>query len=290
MADIYLRATDPVASSPHRKPAPSSSGIPLTFSYAPSSDGTDENILILLHGLGDSHLPFAKLGQSVNLPQTAVLALRAPEQIPYLYEQAFQWYSSFDPLGDIIEHPNPTPALELIAKVLNHLTTDCTWPPNRIHIFGFGQGGSVAAESALAWWKRELARARMKSRIEEVNKGEKDCGAPSNSEDVQVPRSLGSVVSVSGPLLSYSTLDTPCQTPLLLFHRASLAKGAFTSFSKGFVRAQEIVKSDGQGEESMPCSRDEWQPVMQFWSEALGRRMGDGLYEVTGDTMYSLGR
>ncbi|KIJ16351.1 hypothetical protein PAXINDRAFT_132259 [Paxillus involutus ATCC 200175] len=280
MADIHLRATDSITSSPRRKPTPDSSRIPLTFSYAPSDDGTDENILILLHGLGDSHLPFAKLGQSLNLPQTAVLALRAPEQIPYLYEQAFQWYSSFDPLGDIIERPNPTPALEVIAKVLNYLTTDCTWPPNRIHIFGFGQGGSVAAESALAWWKRELARARMKSKIEEVNEGEKDSGTPSNNEDVQTPRSLGSVVSISGPLLSYPTFDTPCQTPLLLFHRASLAKGAFTSFSKGFARAQEVVKSGGQGEESMPRSRDEWKPVMQFWSEVLGRRMGNGLYEV----------
>jgi hypothetical protein len=164
--------------------------------------------------------------------------------------------------------------------VLNYLTTDCTWPPNRIHIFGFGQGGSVAAESALAWWKRELARARMKSKIEEVNEGEKDSGAPSNNEDVQTPRSLGSVVSISGPLLSYPTFDTPCQTPLLIFHRASLAKGAFTSFSKGFARAQEVVKSGGQGEESMPRSRDEWKPVMQFWSEVLGRRMGNGLYEV----------
>jgi hypothetical protein len=29
---------------------------------------------------GDSHVPFAKLGRSLKLPQTATLALRAPEQ------------------------------------------------------------------------------------------------------------------------------------------------------------------------------------------------------------------
>ncbi|KAF9224793.1 hypothetical protein BS17DRAFT_779054 [Gyrodon lividus] len=285
MSDIHLCASS-VTSPPRRKQAPSSSKIPLTFSYLPSDDGTDENIIILLHGLGDSHIPFAKLGRSLNLPQTAVLALRAPEQIPYLYEQAFQWYSSFDPLGDIIDHPNPTPALEVMAKLLNHLTTDCTWPPNRIHLFGFGQGGSVAVESSLAWWKRELTRTKTKSKIEEVNEGDEDSRAPSKNEDVQleVLRPLGSVVSISGLLLSYPTLDTPCLTPLLIFHRASLAKGVFTSFSKGFTRVQEVVKSGGQGEESMPRSKDEWEPVMRFWSEVLGRRMGDGLYKVMSGT------
>ncbi|KAF9233902.1 hypothetical protein BU15DRAFT_90177 [Melanogaster broomeanus] len=257
-----------------------SSKIPLTFSYAPSPEGTDENILILLHGLGDSHAPFAKLARSLNLPQTAVLALRAPEQIPYLYEQAFQWYASFDPLGDIIVRPNPTPALEVTAKVLNHLTTDCAWPPDRIHLFGFGQGGSVAAESALAWWRKELTRTSSKSKIEEVNGGDKDSGGPSKEEGVQMPRPLGSVVSISGPLLSYPTLNTPCLTPLLIFHRASLEKGVFTSFSKGFTRVQEVVKPGSHGEENMPRSKDEWEPVMRFWSEVLGRRMGDGLYEV----------
>ena len=30
--------------------------------------------------VGDTHLPFGKLGRSFKLPQTATLALRAPEQ------------------------------------------------------------------------------------------------------------------------------------------------------------------------------------------------------------------
>lgn len=77
------------------KPRPKSSSIPVPFDYCPSDDGTDENLLILLHGLGgpngifvafisnmitgDTHIPFGKLGRSFKLPQTATLALRAPE-------------------------------------------------------------------------------------------------------------------------------------------------------------------------------------------------------------------
>ncbi|KAF8556589.1 hypothetical protein OG21DRAFT_596365 [Imleria badia] len=262
---VHLHASSSPVTSPRTKPAPKSTKIPLVFSYTPSDDGTDENLLILLHGLGDTHTPFAKLGRSLHLPQTAILALRAPEQIPYLYEPAFQWYTSFDPLGEIIERPDPTPALNVMDNVLDHLNMECTWPPNRIHLFGFGQGGSVVAETTLAWWKKELARTKTTSDIEH--------------KSVPSPRHLASVASISGPLLSYPTLATPCPTPLLLFSRGSVANDVSTSFSKGFTRIRHVVKSDVQGEETMP-RRDEWQPVMQFWSEMLGRRMGDGLYEV----------
>lgn len=173
---------------------------------------------------------------------------------------------SFDLLGEIIERPNPTLILEVMAKVLDYLIVECTWPPNRIHFFGFGQGGSVAAETALTWWKKELARTRTTSNPEQKSDSS--------------PRQLGSVASISGPLLSYPTLATPCPTPLLIFSRVSIAKDVSTAFSKGFTHTRQVVKPGGEGEESMPRSRDEWEPAMRFWSEVLGRRTGDGLYEV----------
>ncbi|KIJ63641.1 hypothetical protein HYDPIDRAFT_113137 [Hydnomerulius pinastri MD-312] len=281
MTDIHLREDSSGSSSPRTKKTPTTSNIPLTFTYTPSDDGTDENLLILLHGLGDTHVPFAKLGRSLNLPQTAVLSLRAPEQIPFLYEQAYQWYTSFDLLGELIDRPNPTPALNVMSAVLTHLTKDCAWPPNRIHLFGFAQGGSVAVESALAWWRQELVGVKMQPKIEAAEKQREE--ASEKAEEIQSPRALGSITTISGPLLSYPTLDTPCPTPLLIFHRGTLAKGTFTAFSKAFTRVQEIVKSggkQGQGEESMPRSKDEWEPVMRFWSKVLGRRMGERLYEV----------
>ncbi|EGO01078.1 hypothetical protein SERLA73DRAFT_50932 [Serpula lacrymans var. lacrymans S7.3] len=258
--DIHLRDTsDP--STGKTKPPPKKSLIPVPFSYTPSDDGTDENILILFHGLGDSHVPFGKLGRQLKLPQTATLALQAPEQIPFLYEQAFQWYPSFDPLGELIDRPNPTPALDLTLKVLNHLIQDCSWPPHRIHLFGFAQGGSVAAELCIKWWKQE------------AEKHVKSPGTPI--------RALGSLVTVSGPLLSYPTLSKACSTPVLVFHRpapseSALPSSAMTAFGRAFGRIKE-VKMSGEG---MPRSRDEWEPIMRFWSEQLGRRQGNGLYEV----------
>ncbi|KZV62134.1 hypothetical protein PENSPDRAFT_692769 [Peniophora sp. CONT] len=247
----------PQASSPRVKPAPKSSVIRTPFSYSPSDDGTDENLLILLHGLGDTHIPFTKLGRSLKLPQTATLAIRAPDKIPFLYEEAYQWYTSFDGIGDLIDNPNPTPALDLLSKILTHLTQDCAWPVNRIHLFGFAQGGSVAAESALKWWRSQ----------------------PQTAGPIEA---LGSVVTVGGPLLSYpNTLSRPCPTPLFVFARQPPAESAMPSnsmaaFKKGFAN----VRDTSMRGEGMPRSRDEWEPIMRFWSENLQRRQVDGLYEV----------
>ncbi|KAI0742273.1 hypothetical protein C8Q80DRAFT_1108962 [Daedaleopsis nitida] len=257
--------------TPRIKTPPKSSAIPVPFVYNASDDGTDENLLILLHGLGDTQIPFGKLGRQLHLPQTATLALRAPEQIPFLYEQAYQWYTSFDQLGELIEHPNPTPALELMTKVIDHLTTACGWPPHRIHFFGFAQGGTVAAEFALKFWRTELALQQK--------------ALPSTSPDPvpasSAPRAFGSVVSVCGPLVSYPTLPQPCPTSVLIFHRpppaeSALPSGAIAALKKGYAKVEE-VKMKGEG---MPRSKEEFEPIMRFWSENLGRRQMEGLYGV----------
>jgi hypothetical protein len=69
-SEIHLRATldsdddgdgdvgSTRRSRPRIKPPPQSSVISAPFSYSPSDDGTDENLLILLHGLGSFAPPF----------------------------------------------------------------------------------------------------------------------------------------------------------------------------------------------------------------------------------------
>ncbi|KAJ6588343.1 hypothetical protein B0H19DRAFT_1098851 [Mycena capillaripes] len=242
--DIHLRE-DPVDnSSPRVKQAPQVEKIPVPFFYAPSDDGTDENILILLHGLGDTHIPFSKLGRQLKLPQTAVLAVRAPDRVPFLYEESYAWFPSFDDLGELIERPNPTSALSLMDRIFQHLREDCAWPANRIHLFGFAQGGSVAVELGVKMWRE----------------------------------TLGSIVTISGPLLSYPTLSTLSPTPLLVAYRPSaVPPSALPAFKKGFRRVVEH-KMGAQG--GMPASKAEWEPIMRFWSEVLGRRRVEGVYEV----------
>ncbi|KAG6911053.1 hypothetical protein DXG01_004567 [Tephrocybe rancida] len=221
------------------KRAPKKAEIAVPFSYFPSDDGTDENLLILLHGL-----------------------------VPFLYEQAFQWYTSFDDLGEMIERPNPTPALDLLEKVVKHLVEGCGWSSHRIHLFGFAQGGSVAAEFGIAWWKRHLASRASADSPSSVTKG-----------------TLGSIISISGPLLSYPTLSVKNPSPFLVVHASPPAETALPSGAiADFKKAYDNVTEKASKEPGMPSSKAGWQPIMQFWSTHLGRRQLDGLYEVMSGT------
>ena len=145
---------------------------------------------------------------------------------------------------------------------------------NHIHLFGFAQGGSVATEFVIDLWKQQ--QLRIKKSIDSNN--------VSQSLEPQEPvPSLGSIVTVSGPLLSYPTISNLCPTPILVTHRSppsdmALPPGAFIAFNKAFASVTESkMETKGMG---MPSSKQEWDPIMQFWSQHLARRQVEGLYEV----------
>ncbi|KAF9467206.1 hypothetical protein BDZ94DRAFT_1249843 [Collybia nuda] len=274
MTELHIRESPHTTSTASLvKCPPTQSAVIVPFLYTPSDDGTDENLLILLHGLGDTHKPFARLGRQLRLPQTAVLALRAPEQVPFLYEESYQWYKSFDDLGEMIERPNPTPALDLLLKVVDHLTKDCGWPVNKIHIIGFAQGGSVAAEFGILLWKQQLQLQREREREQ----------GTSDSTSLAKSPSLGSIVTISGPLLSYPTLSSLNPTPLFVMHdpppaEAALPAGSIAACRKAYESVTEVKRT--RKESGMPGSKESWEPIMRFWSTNLARRQAEGLYEV----------
>lgn len=133
----------------------------------------------------------------------------------------------------------------------------------------------------LKWWKSELAERR--KRLPSLETGEEGSStSPSLGQDEYTPRAIGSLITLAGPLLSYPTLENKCPTPLLVVHRPSpsasvLPSDAITSFKKGYDHVQSVSIGKGEG---MPRSREEMEPLMRFWSEHLGRRQAEGLYEV----------
>lgn len=216
------------------------------FDYHSSPDGMDTNLLVLLHGLGDTHIPFTQLGGKLNLPQTAILSLRAFERVPILEEEAYQWWDSFDFTGATIAHPNPSVTLNKLVQILETLTSEQVgWNPERIHLFGFAQGGSCLAELGLLW-----ARKHQSS-------------------------SLGSIVSVSGPLLSLPTGDYRSVTPILLWYRKGEDEpGKWRTWLERGYRFvhQSTAPSASSHHEQMPATRQEWEPILQFWSKFLKSR------------------
>lgn len=164
-------------------------------------------------------------------------------------------------MGELLTSPDPTPALSIISQVLSHLIDICLWPEERIHLFGFGQGGSVVSEFALRHWREGKGR-----KISELNSEYSTAGK------------LGSVVSVEGPLLSFPTLTPPCDTPILFFHRSSSVSDV-KAFKKGFSSLSDVQMPGQEG--SMPKGK-EWAKIVEFWSRMLGIRdiEMEGVYPV----------
>ena len=134
----------------------------------------------------------------------------------------------------------------------------------------------MATEFVIDFWKQQQLRMKKKSIDSSFNR--------SLGQEESIPLvSFGSIVTISGPLLSYPTISTLCPTPVLVTHRSppsdmALPPGAFTAFNKAFDSVTESkMETKGMG---MPASKQEWDPVMRFWSQHLARRQVEGLYEV----------
>ncbi|TLD35717.1 phospholipase/Carboxylesterase superfamily protein [Venturia nashicola] len=118
----------------------------------PPSTHNPTNVLLLLHGLGDTQLNFASFAGKLALPETCCIALRAPAPLPFDLE-GYHW-------GDDIVFDNATGGLDAdsgFKKALNLVLENivrriligkCGYKGREIIFFGFGQGGMLALSLA----------------------------------------------------------------------------------------------------------------------------------------------
>ncbi len=93
------------------------------FTYIPSADGKDTNLLIFLPGLGDTHANFAAFARSLNLPQSACLILQGPMPLPLDDMDGGAWYPSFEDDGERTHSVAPR-----ICLFRAHFTLDLSRP------------------------------------------------------------------------------------------------------------------------------------------------------------------
>lgn len=115
------------------------------------------NLLLLLHGLGDNPVAFARFAAQLQLPQTSALALPAPLPLP-LGIPGTMWCESFSADGSLIARSSPKAdrrrledSISSVTRVrlrrlLALLVRHGGWRLERIFIFGFAQGGSAALD------------------------------------------------------------------------------------------------------------------------------------------------
>ncbi|CZR69681.1 related to Phospholipase/Carboxylesterase superfamily [Phialocephala subalpina] len=237
-----------MSSTQPRLPTKSDFPSSLTLDIIPPSTGSPVNILILLHGLGDT--------QNLNLPETACISLRGPNPIPAIFTgsetPAFHWGDDVlvdEARGDIELDAGFSTTQKILAEIIQDvLIAKCNYPARNILLLGFGQGGMAALNFASSF-----------------------------SEE------LGGIVSIGGRLPASSKSGAKSKTPVLVCggsRSTQVTKSAIEGLKERFLDV-EYVKWDKR-EDSMMKNREEALPVMKFFARRLRSRAGvpEGAVEV----------
>jgi len=216
----------------------------LTITPPPAND-QPVNVLILLHGLGDTNGSFTRLGRQLALPETCCISLRAPTPLPFELG-GFHWGDDivFDPANEDVEFDTGFAiAMKAIGQnvIEDTLIKKCGYQPRDVMLFGFGQGG-MAALAVAASMLAELAGV--------VSIG----GSSSTSIQPRSEKSRTPVLLLGGSL---KTLVT----------RSVVDGLKRTYFNVEYHRWSKI----GDG---MPQNREEMLPIMRFSSRRLRSRKG----------------
>ncbi|KIV92642.1 hypothetical protein PV10_03915 [Exophiala mesophila] len=233
----------------HSRDFPSS--IQPVIHLPPSQQPT--NVILFLPGLGDSAANFSSFAKALNLPDALTITLNPPFPFPLPLGLPGQQWSHDVQIDTSTGQIDPDSPLETATKLIAEDVISKTligksgYRPDHIHLFGFGQGGSVALAVALHPALSKIAP-------------------------------LGGVVSIGGPVpISISVPSTKNRTPILLL---SGSKSILSSTgSSPLKRCQDSFQflefhSWKKSDDSMPKNRDEVLPMMQFWARRLKSRRG----------------
>ena len=116
---------------------------------APGQDAPT-NVLILLHGIGDTHDSFAKLAKQMNLPETVCIAVQGPMALLDLGGHHWGDDIIFDSGNNGIDADagfrQSTALLKLL--IIDILRLKCGYKAREVMLFGFGQGGMACVSTA----------------------------------------------------------------------------------------------------------------------------------------------
>ncbi|PNS16552.1 hypothetical protein CAC42_286 [Sphaceloma murrayae] len=225
----------------------------LTLTITPPPSGQPPtNILILLHGLGDSHVPFARLGEQLNLPNTACIAIKGPNALPF-EATSFHWCDDviFDSSTNGLD---PDGGFKEIARVLTDdviehgLIDNCGYKPRDIVFLGLGQGGMAALNVA-----------------------------------VQYPKEMGGVISIGGALpgAAPASSEPKSKTPVICVSGVDsqwVTTGGEEKLKNNFLHVA-VSKYRRRGD-TMPKDREEMMPIMQFFASRLRTPAPKGAVEA----------
>jgi predicted esterase len=210
------------------------------------------NAILFLPGLGDTSENFAKFAKALNLPDAVTITLQPPFPLPFPVGPGFHWSDDLQvdsSSGEINEHsPLAKSSSSIAAVITDVLIKKHHFTPASVHLFGYGQGGSLALSVPL-------------------------------HESLAYTPSLGGVTSIGGPLpisLSHGR-DTKSRTPVCLLggRRGKLAQNDQSPVKRMKILFEFVEYAEWKkAEDSMPKKREEALPMMQFFARRLKSRRG----------------
>ncbi|PGH16311.1 hypothetical protein AJ79_01853 [Helicocarpus griseus UAMH5409] len=241
--------------------------VPIRLSITPPPTPRSTNILLLLHGMGDTMGPFTSFAAAMRLPETTCIALQAPTPLPFELP-GYHWGDDIvfepDALG---ADPGFSRSTTLIVRDIigDVLVRKLGYRAREILVFGFGQGAGVGLSVGLEVGRRGLGGAE----------GERE-------------RELGGIVAVGGVLpLSAIKEDGrgKAGTPVVLVGgsgRESALTDGGVGRTKGNFGNVEVVRWAGRRGDGMPQNREEMFPIMRFLAGRLRSRAGvpEGSVEI----------
>ena len=236
--------------SPKRADLPTS--LVSSITSPPASSPLTTNVLILLHGLGDSSVSFTNLGKQLALPETTCISIQAPTSLPFELG-GYHWGDdiTFDHASGQMDFDTGfTKAVKFIKQDLieEGLLKNCGYKPRDIMLFGYGQGAMAALATAAS-----------------------------------IAEELGGIVSVGGPLPSSNASAESIKTPVLVLGGSSNTLITLINLNKlkATFQSVEYQKWNRAGD-GMPRNRDEMLPIMRFFARRLKSRAGipEGSVEI----------
>jgi predicted esterase len=217
------------------------------------------NVVLFLPGMGDTAENFSGFARALNLPDTVTITLQPCFSLPFPIGPGQSWSDDvqFDQATGKLDADSPmAAAMDLVGEAIDEvLIKKHNFTATQIHLFGYGQGGSLALSALLS--------------------------------DHLKDKALGSIVSIGGPMpASSSDTSAKNRTPVLLVggQRGSLARDEASPVKRvksnfEFVEYSQWKKT----EDSLPKNREEVLPMMHFLSRRLrsSRGVPDGAVEVT---------
>lgn len=226
------------------KQANFSASLVLSITPPPASSPRTTNVLILLHGLGDTAVSFTNLGKQLALPETTCISLQAPTPLPFDLG-GFYWGDdiTFDQAsGEMDFDTGFTKAVKVIRQevIEEGLFRICGYKPRDVMLLGYGQGAMAALATAAS-----------------------------------MAEELGGVVSIGGPLPSSNASTKSVKTAVLVLGGSSSTLVTRTSLDKLKTAFQSVeYQKWSRAGDGMPRNRDEMLPIMRFFARRLRSQAG----------------